>query len=254
MNDFVQLQEDLAQGLLSEEALQPINIVQYRKLRLQSEIEWSAIYTTPRNGRAGCGVVVEMPTFEVLHPNVAGPVGNLVMSCVVLEEPTLNFEAATGTYMSAEEVSKFIVDSSHQWELGGSGVMSAVREAIRGLWRTEDLHSVVGQSSLRDAIWDAQRFQGLVAYRVKLQLQAAGVPLPRVAMPALLEGGSQTTLTCATNGAEIFFTTDGGFPGPSNPSAAKYTAPFPGTGGILRYAAYKSGMIRSNVGRAGVGE
>jgi len=249
MNDFVQLQEDLTQGLLCESALQYINVVQYRKLRLQSEIDWSAIYAAPRNGRAGCGIVVEMPTFEVLHPNVSGPVGNLVLSCVVLEEPNLNADPATGTQMSAEAVSKFILDSSHQWEIGGVGVMAAVREAIRGLWRTEDLRGVVAPGSLRDAIWDAQRFEGLVAYRVKLQMQAAGRPVARASQPTAQQQQAEVTLACATEGAEVYYTTDGSFPGPGNPRAAKYRGPFQASGSVVRYAAYRGGMFRSGVGR-----
>jgi hypothetical protein len=249
MNDFVQLQEDLTQGLLAEPGLRFINVVQYRKLRLQSEIDWSTVYTAPRNGRAGCGILVEMPAFEVLHPNVSGPVGNLVLSCVALEEPNLNYGPATGTQMSAEEVSRFILDSSHQWEIGGAGVMSAVREAIRGLWRTEDLRGVVGQGTLRDAIWDAQRFEGLVAYRVKLQMQAAATPVARVSQPAVQVQQSRVSLSSATAGAEIYYTWDGSFPGPGNPRAIKYSGPLPAAGPVLRHAAYKPGMFRSSVVR-----
>ncbi|MGO8678051.1 MAG: chitobiase/beta-hexosaminidase C-terminal domain-containing protein [Limisphaerales bacterium] len=248
MNDFVELQEDLTQGLLAEPGLRFINVIQYRKLRLQSEIDWSTVYTAPRNGRSGCGILVEMPAFEVLHPNVSGPVGNLVLSCVALEEPNLNYAPATGTQMSAEEVSKFILDSSHQWEIGGAGVMSAVREAIRGLWRTENLR-VVGEGTLRDAIWDAQRFAGLVAYRIKLQMQAAATPVGRVNPPAAQTRPSGVSLSSATMGAEIFYTWDGSFPGPGNPRATKYSAPFPPAGPVLRYAAYKPGMFRSSVVR-----
>jgi len=252
MDDLVQLQEDLAQGLLAEPGLRFINVVQYRKLRLQSEIEWSSVYTAPRNGRAGCGILVEMPGLEVLHPNVSGPVGHLVLSCVALEEPNLNHNPATGTQMSAEAVSKLILDSSHQWEIGGAGVMSAMREAIRGLWRTEDLRGVVGQGTLRDAIWDAQRFEGLVAYRVKLQMQAAPTPRARVSQPAALLGDSQVSLSCATAGARIYYTLDGSFPGPGNPLAVPYagsiTIPAPGT--VLRAGAYAEGMFRSSTIRA----
>ena len=246
--DLVRLQEDLAQGLLSEPALACIQIVSYRKLRLRSEIDWSAVYTTPRQGRAGCGVVVEMPSFEVLHPGVPGPVGNLVLSFVVVEEPNLNLEPATGTGLSAETVAQFILDSSHQWEIGGVGVMSAVKEAIRGLWRTEDVRGMVGQSSLREVVWDAQRYHGLVAYRVKLQMQAAGVPLPRVATPIAQASGAVITLSCATEGADIYYTLDAGFPGPGNEGAVKYQGPFAATGARLRYAAYQAGWLRSHVG------
>jgi hypothetical protein len=247
MNDVVKLQEDLCQGLLAEPGLQFINVVQYRKLRLQSELDWSTIYTTPRNGRAGCGILVEMPSFEVLHPNVSGPVGNLVLSCVALEEPNLNFGPGTGTQMSAEAVSRFVLDSSHQWEIGGAGVMSAVREAIRGIWRTEDLRGVMGQGTLRDAIWDAQRFEGLVAYRVKLQMQAAATPVARVSQPVAQVQQSGVSLSCATGGADIYYTVDGSFPGTGNPRAIKYSSQFQPAGSVLRYAAYKPGMFRSGV-------
>jgi Chitobiase/beta-hexosaminidase C-terminal domain len=250
MRDFVQLQEDLAQGLMGESFLRFINVVQYRKLRLQSELDWSAVYALGRNGRAGCGVLVEMPAFEVWHPNVAGPVGNFVLSCVVLEEPNLNFEPGTGTQLSAEAVSEFILESSHQWEIGGVGVVSAQREAIRGLWRTEDLHAAVGQGSLREAIWDAQRFQGLVAYRVKFQLQAAAMPWTRVAPPVLHQQQLDLILTCATGQAAIYFTTDGSYPGPGNPRAVLYAGPFQTAAATLRYAAYAAGQIRSNVGQS----
>jgi len=246
--DLVQIQEDLARGLLSEPALGFINIVQYRKLRLESELDWTAVYATPRQGRAGCGVVVEMPSFEVLHPGVPGPVGNLVLSCVVVEEPNLNLEPAAGTGLSAEAVAQFILESSHQWEIGGVGVVCAVKEAIRGLWRTEDPRGMVGQSSLREVVWDAQRYHGLVAYRVKLQMQAAGLPLPRVATPVVQTDGSAVSLSCATAEADIYYTRDGSFPGSGNGAAMKYEGPLASTGSGLRYAAYKEGWVRSHVG------
>ena len=189
-----------------------------------------------------------MPAFEVLHPSVPGPVGNLVLSCVVVEEPNLNMEPETGTCLSAEAVAQFILDSSHQWEIGGVGVMCAVREAIRGIGRTEDLHGVVGETSLRDMFWDAQRFRGLVAYRVKLQMQAAGAARPRVALPVAQVEGAEVTLSCATDGAAVYCAIDAGFPGPGNERAAQYEGPFEMTGSLLRFAAYKEGWVRSHVG------
>jgi hypothetical protein len=92
--DFVELQEHLYYGLLSESLLSNINVVLYRKLRLGSEINLDAIWQTPRNGKAGCGILVEMPALRVLHPNVSGPPGSLEISCAVLEEPNSNFSPA----------------------------------------------------------------------------------------------------------------------------------------------------------------
>jgi hypothetical protein len=226
MNSFVQLQYDLEQMLLSADALTNTNVVAYRKLRLQSEIDWSSIWTNPRNGRAGCGVLVEMPAFEVQSPNVQGPIGDLVLSCAVIEEPNLNYEPTGGTLLSAEQVCQIILDQAHQWAVVGSGVLYADVRAIA----------------------DAPEFQGLLAYRVRLKLKQSRVQTQRVALPTVSESALTVTLACATPGAAIYYTQDGSFPGPSNPGATQYQAPFQQTGQTLRYCAFCLGFVQSAVG------
>lgn len=53
---------------------------------------------------------------------------------------------------------------------------------------------------------------------------------------------SNLTLTCATAGASIYYTTDGSYPEPEN--GTLYSAPFamPDTGTLVRAAAYKTGL------------
>ena len=232
MNDFVQLQNDLTYGLLSEDALARINIVQYRKLRLQGQLDLSTVWLTPRNGFAGCGVLVEMPEFEVAHPNVSGPIGQLVMPLLVVEEPNLNFAPATpgdtsapqGTGLAAEEVAQLILDGSHQWSIGPSGQLQAAQRAIQV----------------------SEEFEGLVAYRVRLTMQMGRQQTARVASVAATAANGHITLTCATVGAAGYWTGDGSFPGPANSTANLYTIAFAASG-FLRFAAYKTGMIRSAV-------
>ena len=232
--DFTHLQEHLYYGLLSEQLLSPINVVQYRKLRLGSEIDLSTIYLTPRNGTAGCGILVEMPALEVLQTNVSGPPGSLVVSCAVLEEPNLNFAPETGTRLSAEWVSRIVLDSSHLWSDAGIGVMAADRQAIH----------------------DADEFPGLAAYRVRWRLQETRTAIPRTAAPTITLTGTTgpppatlVTLACATPGAHIYYALGWEFPGPANPLATLYAAPFPAPppGTWLRAAAYAPNMFRSSV-------
>ncbi len=242
MNDFVKVQEFFTQGLLCEDYLAAINVLQYRKLRLESVVDWSVIWQRPRvplvnpdgshssdmnAGRSGCGILVEMPSFKVLHPNLGGPPGFLVASAVVVEEPNLNMTPETGTLLSAEEVSKFILDSTHQWVVGSVGILTAERNAIE----------------------PTEEFDGLVAYRVNLSMQAPQCKRKRVAGTDITLMGQNVTLTSITDGADIYFTTDGSFPGPSNAAAIKYSEPFDFAGRILLTAAYKpgAGMLRSNV-------
>lgn len=188
-------------------------------------MKFDAVWQTPRAGRSGCGVLVEMPVLEVLHPNVSGPPGNLLISCAVLEEPSANMNPSTGTQMSAEWVSRLVLDSSHHWEDAGVGVMSAERRAIES----------------------ADGFEGLVAYRVRWRLQEAAPAISRVAAPVAVVANGQVTLSCATPAAQIYYAVDASFPGSANPAATLYACPFPAPppGAVLRFAAYAPAMFRS---------
>lgn len=57
-----------------------------------------------------------------------------------------------------------------------------------------------------------------------------------------LFAASTLTLTCATSGASIYYTTDGSYPTPAH--GTLYTAPFssPPVGTVIRAAAYKTGL------------
>jgi len=228
ITDFTQLQDDLLQVLLSSDTLANVNIVSYYKLRLQEEINYSAVCLTPRNGRAGCGVVIEVPTFEVNSPNVTGPIGDIVHSLVVVEEPTMNHEPTNGTLLTAYQVAQILLDVLHQWSNGGSGQVYAAARAIA----------------------DEPAFQpGLLALRVQVKQKEVRAQTPRCAQPIVSETTGFVTLACATPGATMYYTLDGTAPAPSNPGAQKYVAPFQTQSGqTIRYAAWAAGFNGSSWG------
>lgn len=236
MNNYVQIQEDVTGALMAAESLQSLPVAQFRKLRLQSVVDYSTLYAQPRaaGGPAGCGVLVEVPAFRVEKPNSAGPLRYLVVSAVVMEEPNLNFTDG-GTKISAEEAAEAVLDTLHGLRIDGAGALYADVDAIRS----------------------ADEFEGLVAYRVSLQMKSPRAQTDRVAIPTITEAARHVTLTCATAGADIWYTTDESFPWPGNSAAAGtgtgvlYEGPFdldPSVT-VLRWAAYKTGMLGSNVGR-----
>lgn len=231
MIDLVQLQSDVTMALLSDARLAAINVVQYRKLRQQSEVDASAIYAVPRKGeQAGSGVLVEMPTMRVTEPNLPGPSGQFLVTCVAVEEPNLNLTPVTGTQVQAEDVAQMVLECLHGLLIEGLGSLYADDRPIT----------------------PTDEFQGLVAYRISLRLRLTSNPkqIDRVAIPTIQEAGLQVTLACATAGADIYYTEDGTFPGPGNAAAVKYANTFAMTGTVLRWAAYKAGMVGSNVGEA----
>lgn len=219
MTDYVQLQEDVTHLLLSAPPLERISVVQFRKLRLESELSLDALWQTYRAGRCGAGILVEMPVVNVASPNVSGPAVNLILPLAVIEEPNTNFAPATGTLMSAEEIAQIIFDLLHLQAIEGLGTLRA------------------------NAIREAAEFPpGLVAYRVELQLTAAGEQTARCAAPVISVAGGVATITTGTGGAEIRYTLDGSFPGASNPAALLYAGPFPVESGQI----IRAGVTREN--------
>ncbi len=228
MTNFVQLQEFLTQSLLANAALENVNIKSWRKLRLESEVDLSTLWLTPRNGRSGAGILVEMPEFTVPHPNLPGPEALLNCPIAILEEPNINLTPGIGTMLSAEEIAQLILEILHDYQLEGFSTLYA-----KG-----------------NAIVPADEFQGVVAYRVTVQLRLPREQTARVATPTATEAGGNITLACATADAEIYFTLDDSFPGSGNPVATRYTDTFAAeVGQVLRCAAYKPGAPGSHVSK-----
>lgn len=66
------------------------------------------------------------------------------------------------------------------------------------------------------------------------------------ATPVISETGGVVTLTCATAGAAIFYTTDGKNPIPRGPTTILYTGPFtPGAGLTLTARSFLAGYLHS---------
>ena len=109
MFDPVQVQDDLVAVLLSADSLASVQVLSYRKKRLQNELNYRTYLTTPRNGRCGAFVMVAMPTAQNPRPNVAGPVLDWVFPVVSVEEPNTNFHPENGTLLSAEEIAQRVL-------------------------------------------------------------------------------------------------------------------------------------------------
>lgn len=229
MIDLVKLQEDWTHKLLSEPALARINIMQLRKMVISSQVDFKLLTKAPRNGRLGCGAVVEMPTFSVPSQPAPGPQGAFELTVLVAEMPTLNTNATTGTLQSAEEVAMTILEIGHRFFVRDTAEFVAAKQAME----------------------PAEFEAGHVAYRVRFAFLHAPTPAARVAVPEIAETAGLVTLTCSTAEADMFYTTDDTFPGSSNPTATRYAGPFQvDSGTVLRVAAYRDGFTGSDVDRA----
>lgn len=226
MTDYVTLQDDLTALLKSADTLSTVNVVQYRKLRLQAELDASALWQTPRNGKSGVGILVQMPEIETVHANLPGPEFTTRLNFDVVEEPNINMDPTVGSLLSAEEVAQRVAELLHGYGGGNWGGALFARGPV--IQPASD--------------WP----EGLLAYRVQLNLKLVRTQTARVATPTITEDHGEITLACTTADSVIYVTADGSFPGTGNPLASIYTVPWAAVAGqSIRAAAYADGLLPS---------
>lgn len=174
-----------------------------------------------QNGKVGTVVIVLMPTLLPDSPNAPGPRFDAVYRVQIIDWPMVRRQATGGTTVSADEGADRIRQILHRFATGRGQTMY-----FAGM---ETVHVPDGK----------------VSYSIRFKKVGADGPPSSVAsvLISLTPGYPATvTLTCATAGASIWYTTDGSYPG-SNPvacpTAALYTAPFQvaGAGPTIRAAA-----------------
>lgn len=232
MIDLLQLQEDSLGLLMSAPKLTNVNVVLERKLVMQSQVELDTIWITPRNGRSGTGILVEMPTVDVPGKQSVGPQQNLHASFVAFQNGDMALTPEIGSGLTAEEIAQRILDTLHMQELQGVGTLYAIDRAIE----------------------PAREYEFIQAYRVSLFIKSSVANQTQRTAPVTISvNAGEATLACATSGVAIYYTLDGSFPCAAaaqnpvtnesiNSGSQLYSAPFAVTSGqVLRAAAFKDG-------------
>lgn len=240
MIDLEQIQQDLLGLLLSAPQLANVNIVLEKKFIVQSQIEMDSVWTVNRNGKSGCGILIEVPAIESAGNNISGPPQNVVLTFVSFQNGDAAF-TDQGSGLFAEQVEQFILDALHLQSFGALGTVQA-------------------DGKLSEP---ARDYDGINARRLTLKIKPkASRQTPRTAALQIVTTDlTAVTLSCATAGAKICFTLDGSFP--SDPDVAKvildnspvgpipalntastiYTGPFAvQSGQTIRAAAYADGF------------
>jgi hypothetical protein len=223
------LQEDIFYALMSRQELLSVNVKQFRKMVIQAEIDMKLVYLTVRNGKSGAGILVEMPTLTVNKPNVSGPVLEVDFSVLVMEQPTINMTAASGTLLSAEEICLLVAETLHHLSLG-TGSLRAMPNAIT----------------------PATEYRGVVAYRCHVGFTSATAPMPRTRELQIVNTSGSVAISCSNDPtAEIRYTLDGTLPASGNggnPQSKAYQSPITvASGTTIRACAYAAGKIGSSI-------
>lgn len=232
MLDLVQAQKDVTATLLSAASLANVAIVSYREKRLANELDYRTTLEAGRNGKAGVMAVVMLPSADAGEKNVTGPVLDWLFPVIVIELDAVNMEPQGGSLLSAEEVSQRVMDVLHH-----------EADEKYGTWK------VSGKPMAPETQFN---FPGCIAYRTTFVLYCGRSEQTRRCAPVqvdLTTTPGQCALSCATPGAEVYYTLDGSSPGNAsggNPNSQLYAGPFPvAAGDTVRAAAYADGFNKS---------
>lgn len=202
---------------------------------IQTKIEEALSLVTTTEGKFGAAISVQMPEIAAENGDNSGFV--VVQTVIRCEEnPTLNM-SADGTRKSAEELGTAVISALWGWVPGGvSQPIYFAKEAM-----------VPNLDKPARVVYD-------VVARANMQLEEEERVTRVVIARSSETAPAEITLTCATVGAAIYYTTDGTFPSAQNPAAVEYTEPFTvETSADIFAAAYMDGLAGSNVSAVEIG-
>lgn len=175
----------------------------------------------------GMGIVWRTPTAVDALPNVRfGPM-QIILPVRVLCDPEIYTQA--GGTLHATTVARHLRDLCKHYAPGGLTKTLTLRPP--GIQAVEDWVPVAYEMAFETMESDTM---------IVTQVAAPVISASSASHPSTI------TLTCATAGAAIYYTTDGSNPGPNN--GTLYSTPFTQSAAArIRAGAYKSGSIPSNV-------
>lgn len=237
MDSLALIQTDVAARLNSDAWFTDITVLEERKGDIQSNIDRALGGLVAKASKIGTFIVVAAVVARVSSADAPGPhFDDTEFIVTVLENPTLN-NGATGTEKAAIDTAARVCQVLHHYRPEGiAQTLYCDRQAIEP---------------------DAPPKDGWIAYRCRIRAAANLQADAKVVTPAISPDGQaapQTvTITCATSGAAIYYTTDDSYPWSGNAGATLYSAPFnQAAAASIRAVAYKVNMIPSDSALANV--
>lgn len=221
------IRDDMAARLNADEWFVDVNVLTERKADILAAIEKSIGPMKAKGGKSGTCVVV-------MSPVASDEAGDIPLACLqpimtvrVLENPLIN-NSGVGTKKEALSTAKRVVMLFKHFSI--QGVCTAL---------IPDKPTIV---PVADPV-------ASVAYEVRFKTRDDSPDsAPKVAGVKIVNASGEVTLTCATEGAAIYYTTDESYPWSGNDEATLYSAPFSVTTPLtVRAGAYKAGSFASNI-------
>lgn len=201
-NDIERLQAIIVGRIFNDPLFSTVTVLDEDKGDRIADLLQALASMTVKGGKKGAAVYVCMPFFDIENP--AGPGPRIELSSYVrcVEKPLLN-RGEGGSGIHAETMALRIVRLCHDYIIQG---LEVTLKASKG----------------DPVMYDNKDREVTVTIKTSLQLD----PLRKCALPRIkVISPTSCTITCASNDAVIWYTTDKSFPAPGNAAAHQVPAP-----------------------------
>lgn len=199
-------QEDMYNRLRADKYFRNVTPVLLQRTGITENDVQIAMQTVQGGTVCGTVAIVMMPKLIPEARDAAGPRYWVRYAVQVIDYPLYRSQANLGAGVSAEEICDRVRQIMHRFSTGR------------------------GQTLFFDGMEPVPVQDGQVSYVAYFRCLRADSPATQCATvgisPASGAGPTTVTLTCATAGASIYYTTDGSYPSSINTAATLYSAPF----------------------------
>jgi hypothetical protein len=243
------IQPDCYYKLQSEPVFSPIVIFKEWPLRVSAEIDdrLSNVTGDWRQGplkKPGVSLSIPVPTFANVNAEAPGPLAEVRLTVVVKENPKINMEAVDGnqnkigTGIPGLKWAQFVWQALHRFTFQGT-CQTLYAFAITPNKEFEYLDLWASNVTF-GATFPLQ--QPLFIFTPDVETVGTTVTLTPTPTPQGSTNPQPQTI-------QIFYTTDGSFPGPANDNALVYSGPVTvNHGTVVRWAGYSPGYNGSDAG------
>ena len=223
------MQTETVARLESADFLSDIVVLQQSKGIIESDVETAlGVFNAETGKKIGAVIIAIMP--EITNNGSESPALDLtaVLSFQVITLRVVNDDTANnGSGKTAESLAMAVLTELHHYFSALLRIAFYADDAPVKPLQTQD--------------------DGTVSYLVQISARFVIDRRSKVATPDVSLSGATLTLTCATAGATIYYTTDGSYPGSANPTSIEYTTPFTvADGDVIRAGAVKTDFIPSD--------
>lgn len=222
-----EIQSDTAARLAVTPGLALASIVIDDDKTLESKVEQLLTKLAGDKSKLGLCIIVMKPEIMEAENNLPGPVFKIKQTVQVIEHPTINL-GSKGTHLRCGNAAIRVLRSLHLASIGSTTLYADKSPAVPLPTR-----------------------EGFISYMVTVFCHPSSFVAEKTGSinPSWNDGDDTLSLTCATSGSSIFYTSSGKYPHPNGVDSIQYAGPITGleVGTRIRAAAYSETMNPGDV-------